>query len=109
MNEEELDGLILAGAVRPAGIDTETGEMLYEFTEKLLEVAPQIFNAVVDSHVQEMYYLWERGFVDMTITDDNPLIRITPKALDEEAVAELPPYMRSVLKEIIRLSRIDGE
>lgn len=109
MDEEELDRLILAGAIRPAGLDGETGEMLYEFTEKLLKVAPEIFHAVVDSHVTEIYHLWERGFVDMTITDDNPLVKITEKALDDEAVASLTPYMQSVIKEIVRISRIDNE
>lgn len=109
MDEEELDRLILAGAVRPAAIDGETGEMLYEFTEKLLNIAPDIFYSILDSHVRELYHLWELGFLDMTITDENPTVRITEKALDENAIQDLSPYMQQVLKEIKRLSKIDGD
>ena len=46
MAEEDniIDNLILQGALQPAGIDLETGEMLYNFTETLKEINPELHN-----------------------------------------------------------------
>ena len=42
----EIDDLILSGALEPAGIDPESGEMLYNFTDKLKDVSPLLHQEV---------------------------------------------------------------
>jgi len=43
---KRIDELILLGALEPEGIDSETGEVLYKFTDKLKSVDPQLHGLV---------------------------------------------------------------
>lgn len=90
MNDEEkqawFDSLILEGVVEVSGIDAETGEMLYNFSPDIPETHPDIFERMVMQIQQEIYLLWEKGFLHMDIDNENPLVTITEKALDEEAI-----------------------
>lgn len=104
-----LEDLILAGMVEVAGIDQKTGEMLYSFTQKAVNTYPGFTEAMMDDHVKDIYALWELGFVDMNISEDNPLVKITEKALDEELVDNLPTNLRLTIQQIIEISRIDGK
>ena len=108
MDEEFLDILILEGVVEVAGIDSKTGEMLYSFTKKILE-RPELMAIIADTHVQEIYYLWEQGFLNMNMLEDNPTVRITPKALDDNEVDQLPLHLQIALRQIVEASRIDGD
>lgn len=108
MDEEFLDILILEGVVEVAGIDSKTGEMLYSFTKKILE-RPELMAIITDTHVQEIYYLWEQGFLNMNMLEDNPTVRITPKALDDNEVDQLPLHLQIALRQIVEASRIDGD
>ena len=108
MDEEFLDILILEGVVEVAGIDSKTGEMLYSFTKKVLE-RPELMAIITDTHVQEIYYLWEQGFLNMNMLEDNPTVRITPKALDDNEVDQLPLHLQIALRQIVEASRIDGD
>lgn len=108
MDEEFLDILILEGVVEVAGIDSKTGEMLYSFTKKILE-RPELMAIITDTHVQEVYCLWEQGFLNMNMLEDNPTVRITPKALDDNEVDQLPLHLQIALRQIVEASRIDGD
>ena len=108
MDEELLERLILDGIVEVAGLDSKTGEMLYSFTKKVLE-RPDLMAMITDTHVQEIYYLWEQGFLDMNMLEDNPTVRITPKALNDYEVDQLPPHLQIALRQIVEASRIDGD
>jgi hypothetical protein len=105
MDEDDkmFDELILNGALEPAGMDIETGEMLYNFTDKLKSVDPALHNEFSKYFSSEVTGLWENGFLDMDITQENPIVSITPKALDPEQVAKLDKDRRYTLKEIIRI------
>lgn len=105
MSEEDdlIDRLILDGALQPAGIDIESGEMLYNFTEKLKDVNPKLHDEFSAYFSEETKVLWQHGFIDMDITQKNPIINITKKALDPEAVAKLDKDKQYTLKEIIRI------
>lgn len=103
-NEEQLEQLILDGIVEFAGLDKD-GEMLYSFAADLEKRAPAIHKMVKELHMQDIYYLWEHGYLSMDITKENPTATITPKALDEAAVNELPPHMQIFLEQIIDAMR----
>ena len=107
-NEEHLEQLILEGIVEFAGLD-KNGEMLYSFTPDLETKAPAIHKIVMELHMHDIYYLWEQGFLSMDATVANPLVKPTLKALDEEAVAELPDHMQLLLEQIKEAMRIEGE
>lgn len=106
-SEDMLDQLILDGIVEPAGIDMETGDMLYSFTEKgkteipaVRQEAERYFDAVI-------MYFWENGFVSMDVAEKNPTISITQKALDETEIAKLSSEMKQALNVIKDALRID--
>ncbi len=111
MAEEDniIDNLILQGALQPAGIDLETGEMLYNFTETLKEINPELHNEFSTYFSTETMALWESGFIDMDVTDKNPIVSLTPKALDKDAVEKLDKGHRYTLKEIIRILMEKGK
>lgn len=103
-NEEEfLEQLILNGAVEVVGIDLETSEPLYTFTDKLRDFAPALHNDMSNYFYKEMMFLWENGFIEMDVTAENPVVRLTEKALDEAQTKSLERDQLYSLKEIIRL------
>jgi hypothetical protein len=101
--QKEFDNLILSGALEPAGIDSETGEMLYSFTNKLKDVSPELYNETQKMINREIMGLWEKGFIDVDLMDDDPMARLTLKASDPEEVKKLSNEERHTLKEIIRI------
>lgn len=101
---EFFDKLILEGAMEFAGVDEE-GEMLYSFTSKLEEVSPEMHQRVLGNVADEVNYLWSKGFLDMNVFEENPTVHITARALDREALEELPPYYRQLLELIKEASR----
>lgn len=106
--EEHLEQLILEGIVEFAGLD-KNGEMLYSFTPDLETKAPGIHRMVMDLHMQDVYYLWEQGFLSMDATQKNPLVTPTPKALDPDAIENLPAHMQLLLEQIKEAMRIQNE
>lgn len=108
-DDNMLEKLILDGMVEFAGLDKRTGEMLYSFTDKAIQSDPDFFTNTMETQIRDIYTLWELGFLDMNIAEENPLVRITKRALDEEAVGSLPTDLRLALEQIIEMSRIEGE
>ena len=103
MNEEEfIEYLILQGAVEIAAIDSETGDFLYSFTDKLIDVDPDLYRKQLEYFQYTIRVLWQKGFLDMNIDDPNPTVKITTKALDAQLVAELPTEERSVLQTVMQ-------
>lgn len=101
--DKVLENLILSGALEPAGLDMETGEFLYTFTNKLESVSPMLHNEMTNYFHQEMMSLWQLGFINMDITSDNPTVSINEKAFDEEAIKSLTKDQAYSLKEILRI------
>jgi hypothetical protein len=99
---EEIDKLILAGAIEAAGIDSDTGEILYSFTNKLETVSPVLHNAAMNYFAIHALKLWEMGFINMDVTEKNPLISLTKLAFNEKRVGELEKEIQMTLKEIKR-------
>ena len=95
--------MILQGALQIAGIDIESGEMLYNFTDKMKTINPSLHDEFSKYFSVETMALWQYGFLDMDVTDKNPMVRLTPKALDKEEVSKLNKNHQYTLKEIIRI------
>ena len=103
--EEDFQQLILDGMVQPAGLTAE-GEMMYEFTNKAFQEIPNLAERATQLFSETVSTLWEKGFVSMNVSEANPLITITEKALDEEAKEELPYEERVTLEYIIETLKL---
>ena len=104
MDEQSMfEDLILSGALEVAGVDIDTGEMLYNFTDKLKDINPKLHNEFSTYFSTEISGLWENGFIEMDITEKNPMVSLTKKALDEKEVNKLDKQKQYTLKEIIRI------
>ena len=105
--DDQIENMILDGSLEVSGIDEETGEFLYTFTEKLAENYPELYKDTQTYFSKEMMYLWENNFVMMDVTDSNPLVSLTEKALDKDEVSKLSPDVQTMLKEVVRVLRLD--
>jgi len=100
---DKIEDLILSGALEVSGIDIDTGEMLYNFTDKLKDINPDLFKDMSDYISTETMALWAEGFLDIDVTETNPIVKLTPKAFDDAEVDKLPKEKQYTLKEIIRI------
>ena len=106
MDSEEdkiIDSLILNGGLEVAALDEDTGEMLYSFTPKIQELMPDLYKEHVSNVNAEVMNLWEKGFLDLDLFQKDPIITITPKALNRGEIENLSKQERWSLFEIIRL------
>ena len=104
MDEDRIfEDLILSGALEVAGVDIDTGEMLYNFTDKLKDINPKLHNEFSTYFSTEISGLWENGFIEMDVTEKNTMVSLTKKALDEKEVMKLDKQKQYTLKEIIRV------
>jgi hypothetical protein len=96
-----VDKLLEQGALEVVGIDQETGDFLYTFTEKLAEINPKIYNAMMDDYHSSIMRLWEAGFLSMDVTSSNPLVKATDKVFDSDSVAKLSRNDQINLQDIL--------
>lgn len=103
-NEKDMiEKLILDGGLQVAGIDSETGEFLYQFTNKLKDISPDLYDEHINHVNGELMRLWEKGFLDIDIAADNPMVYLTEKALDQSEISKLSKEDRWSLEEVKRL------
>lgn len=108
-NEDEIiEHLILNGALEVAAVDMETNELLFSFTDKLQEVDPSLHDAMFTYFYTDVMNLWEHGFIEMDVDSDNPMVRVTEKALNVIEVNKLKSEEKNVLKEIVRIVTKDS-
>jgi hypothetical protein len=98
-----IEDLILSGALEVAGLDIETGEALYNFTDKLKDINPKLHNEQSKYFAVETMALWEYGFLSMDVTEPNPIVSLTDKSFDQKEIAKLDKQHQYTLKEIIRI------
>lgn len=102
-NEDKIiEDLILKGALEIAGIDIKTGEPVYNFTNKLKDINPELDKEIKTFFSQEMMFLWENGFIEMDVTEKDPIVQLTSKAFDSKEVGKLDKDKQYTLKDIIR-------
>jgi len=104
---DKIEELILSGALEVSGVDIDTGEMLYNFTDRLREVSPELFKDMSDYISTETMFLWAEGFLDIDVTEENPMVRLTEKAFDDSEVSKLTKEKQYTLREIIRIISLD--
>jgi energy-converting hydrogenase Eha subunit G len=104
---DKIEELILSGALEVSGIDIDTGEMLYNFTDKLRDINPELFKDMSDYISRETMALWVDGFLDIDVTEKNPLVTLTEKAFDEKEIKKLSKEKEYTLREIIRIVNLD--
>lgn len=103
MTSDIMEELILAGALQVAGIDSTTGDMLYQFTDKIKEIYPELYEEHTRYVNSELMRLWEKGFLNIDMTEESPIVKLTIKAFDPEALATLTKQDIWALDEIKRL------
>jgi hypothetical protein len=102
-NDKMFERLILMGAVEPAGMDSESGEMLFSFSEDIETIAPGLAKLVEDKIASTVMTLWSKGFVELKYNEDSddPLVFITEQCDNEIAISVLPDFEKTVLTNII--------
>lgn len=105
-SEDYLDEMILDGLVEVAGLDADTGEMLYSFTSKAAEVIPTLAAEAEKFFQKVIMYFWENGFILMDVTEESPTVTVTEKALDPAEVENLSVEYRQALNLILEALRI---
>jgi hypothetical protein len=98
----DFDKLLLSGVIEPTALDPDTGEMLYSFSENLEEKNPELHRLVLDNFYKTSLKLWELGFLNMDITNNNPLVSLTPKAFNDKRIKQLDKDLQFALSEIKR-------
>ena len=104
---DKIEDLILNGALEVAGMDIDTGDMLYNFTDKLKEISPDLYEEMSNYISTETMSLWVDGFLDIDVTEQNPMVFLTEKAFDKSEVNKLSKEKQYTLKEIIRIISLD--
>jgi hypothetical protein len=102
-DQNAIEYLLLQGALQVAGINSKTGEFLYAFTPKIKEIMPQLYHEHINDINAEVMKLWEKGFVNIDLMSENPIITLTKKSLSLEEVANLDDRSQWSLEEIKRL------
>ena len=97
-----IDELILEGGIDVAGVDPDTGEMLYTFTPKVKELMPELYQDHLNLVNDELMGLWEKGYVNINLLQDDPDISLTSKANDPEETIKLSKQERWSLQELKR-------
>lgn len=107
MEEPTIEDLLLAGAIEVYGIDSETGEFLYNFTNKMQDILPELYKEHLNDVHNEIMYFWEHGAVEMTeMESDNPKVRLTEKAFDKDFMDSLSKERLSSLEQIKRILKV---
>lgn len=102
-----IDALILEGALEIEGIDQESGQMIFSVTEKMKEIAPDIYNEFEETLYKTVLSLWENGFINMNMMDERPTVSPTEYALDRNTWKGLSAEELHVMNTI--MMRFEGE
>jgi hypothetical protein len=106
MEDEMLEHLILQGYVEAAGIDSETGDILYSFTDLAKSEMPDLERQFEEEFHRNIMFFWQAGALDMNVYEENPTIRLNPMALSEEFKNSLSPERKQALRIILDALRI---
>jgi hypothetical protein len=98
-----IEQLILAGAIEVAGVEEGSGELLYVFTPKMKDVSPLLYRDHLNFVNGEIMALWEKGFVNVDLLSEEPVVTLTQKAFIPDAIDNLSKQQRWSLEEIKRL------
>jgi len=100
--DDAFEELLLSGAIEICGIDEKSGEMLFRFTDKLKDLDPRLYDKMTEFFHKELLALWEKGFISMDVTEKNPSISLTDKALNAIETESLTIDQRLHLEDIVK-------
>ena len=105
MDEDKVvEDLILNGSLEVSGVDIDTGELLYSFTEVLKELDPELHNKLNNFFYQEILALWEKGFINISFLEEDPIVTVADKAYDTNSISKLSKDSQESLKQIKRIT-----
>ena len=61
-----VEHLVLQGGIEIADIDLDTGETYYNITDKLKEIAPELYQELEDQFKHHLFIINKRGPQSMT-------------------------------------------
>ena len=99
-DQNAIDYLLLNGGLQVAGIDSSSGEFLYTFTPKIKEIMPELYHEHMNHVNGELMGLWEKGFINIDLMSENPIVTLTQKALDPNEIAKLSKEDQWSIQEI---------
>jgi hypothetical protein len=105
-SNDMFESLILKGFVEVAGIDAQSGEFLYSFTDLGRKELPNLQRIIDEEFNKDIMSLWELGIIEMNVSDSNPTVKLTERAFDDEAVSALSQELRVSLQVIMNALRI---
>ncbi len=100
---KEIDELVLLGALEFYAFDEETMEPLYRPTEKLKSINPKLYKDISLYFLETTTQLWQKGFIDMDITIEDPIVKLAEKSFNKEEMLKLDKNERIVMEEISRV------
>lgn len=101
--KEVIDALILNGALEISAMDSETGQMVYAVTDKMAEIAPEIYKEISDQTQKDIMSLWEKGLLSVDILSENPEVSLTEIALDRGNWEDLSDSEYSTMNTVMRM------
>lgn len=100
-NEQKIiEDFIIAGALEIVGVDQITNQTMYRVTPKMKKINPMFYKEHEDNVHSETMKLWELGFLNIDVTEENPVVRLLPDAFDNNKINKLSPEERFVLEDI---------
>jgi len=102
-DQDAITHLILKGALEVAGVDSLNGELLYTITPKMKKIMPGIYEDHIRQVNKELLNLWEKGYVNIDFLLEDPLVTVSEKGLDKEALSKLTLEENWALEEVKRL------
>lgn len=103
-NEQKIiDDFVKNGALEIVGIDKYTKETMYRVTPLMKKVNPKFYAEHENQFHSEAMALWELGFLDIDVTEENPIVKLLPDAFNDEKIKKLPNEQRFVLEDIKRI------
>lgn len=107
MEDNSIEDLILMGVIEVDGYDPLTEDFLYRFTKEAKNIFPELHKEHMNQVHNEVMYFWERGYLNISdMSDPNPIITVTEKALSKEDFLLLPEQKQGVLLDIMKILRV---
>jgi hypothetical protein len=100
--QEIIDSLINSGALEIDAMDSKTGQMIFKVTDKMIEVAPSLYESISEQIYSDVMSLWQKRLVSLDVMGKNPEVSPTEFGLDRNNWAGLSEGEESVMNTIMR-------
>lgn len=101
--KEIIDALILNGGLELSGIDSNSGQFVYAVTEKMAELAPEIYREINNQIYRDVMALWQRGLLMVNLISDSPEVSPSESGLDRANWTNLSDSEYSTMNSVMKL------